>query len=300
MSRYLCWANVSSLVLLVALSFAACTHNPSETCTLNLTIAPNPMAGRVEITPEKLFYDPGTIIQLHARASSGWEFTGWTGITPANANPVTIQCFSDSTITATFRAIPSDPDSEGEMPIEGEEAPVFEGELEFEGEEPRATEGENESISCTKTYPWEWELGSEPTVHAEQIIAWEDEVYQQINAIRRQYSLAEFFRDTCIARVARGHSRDMAENGYFAHINLEEENHGDRLRDGNVQWIASAENLAYYPLSDGDPISPCVNAWMKSPSHRENILAPRYTHTGIGIAIDAAGGLYITQNFVKY
>ena len=87
---------------------------------------------------------------------------------------------------------------------------------------------------------------------------------------------------------------------YLDHVNLCGENHGARLNDVGVIWKSSGENLGFYPSSDSDPVTPIVNAWMESQSHRKNILTREYTHSGIGIALNDAGGVYITQNFVNY
>lgn len=292
---------LSCVFLLVFAAFSGCFYNPPEYCSLHVSVSPSTAAGTVEVTPDASLYYPGDEVEMYARASTGWEFVEWSGTIFASANPITVQCFSDSTITAHFRRIV--PVNNWEPPFEGEEEQLeSEGEdqLESEGEDQLESEGEDDGTSCIETYPWEWERNGEPYVYAEQLILWEEDVFQQINALRSQYGLPALFLDTCVARVARGHSRDMAENDYLDHVNLDGKNHGARLNDGGVIWKSSGENLGFYPSSNSDPVTPIVNAWMESQSHRKNILTREYTHTGIGIALDDAGGVYITQNFVNY
>ena len=56
--------------------------------------------------------------------------------------------------------------------------------------------------------------------------------------------------------------------------------------------LAWAENVAY-----GYGPEQVVGGWMDSPGHRANILNPRYTHLGVGYAVDADGRTHFTQNF---
>jgi uncharacterized protein YkwD len=40
-----------------------------------------------------------------------------------------------------------------------------------------------------------------------------------------------------------------------------------------------------------------VEGWMKSPGHRENILAPHWKRQGIGVEIAPGNRILVTQNF---
>ena len=43
--------------------------------------------------------------------------------------------------------------------------------------------------------------------------------------------------------------------------------------------------------------SEAIEAWMKSPDHRKNLLSAAYTELGTGYATDAAGRPYYVQVF---
>lgn len=62
---------------------------------------------------------------------------------------------------------------------------------------------------------------------------------------------------------------------------------------GSPSWRAAAENVGH----GKDPVA-LFNAYMNSPGHRANILAPQYRYLGIGWAELADGTGYNTQNFV--
>lgn len=172
-----------------------------------------------------------------------------------------------------------------------EEGPEGEGEISIEGAEPEGiVEGEPEGKV-------EGEVeGEAPSDYISEL---EQEVYELINAERVAAGVPELFQDRHVAVVAREHSQDMADNDFFAHNNLEGDSPGDRLDNAGIAWMRYGENLAYnYGYSD--PAIVAVEGWMASYGHRVNLLNPRYTHTGVGIAQDDKGAFYLTQDFVSY
>ncbi len=60
-------------------------------------------------------------------------------------------------------------------------------------------------------------------------------------------------------------------------------------------WRLIGENVAYGYRTP----AAVVQAWMRSPSHRQNILRPSFTHMGVGDATSSAGYLYWTQIFTQ-
>lgn len=67
----------------------------------------------------------------------------------------------------------------------------------------------------------------------------------------------------------------------------------DRLGASGYSWRAWAENIAFGQKTPSD----AVEAWMRSPGHRRNLLDPRYTELGSGVALDATGRPYYVQVF---
>jgi uncharacterized protein YkwD len=100
-----------------------------------------------------------------------------------------------------------------------------------------------------------------------------------------------------LAAVARAHSRDMLEQGYFNHVDPEGRNVSTRVDAAGIPWRAAGENIAIYGTILG-----AEGAFMNEPrfqhNHRYNILNASYTDVGIGIVQGANGSLYITQDFV--
>jgi uncharacterized protein YkwD len=115
-----------------------------------------------------------------------------------------------------------------------------------------------------------------------------------INEVRAQQGLVRLARDASLDAVARAHSADMAARRYLAHETPEGLTPPDRMkRGGVVGYTLAGENVGTTTRSD--PNREIVTAWMQSPVHRDNVLAPAFNSTGVGIARSADGTWYYTQ-----
>jgi uncharacterized protein YkwD len=91
----------------------------------------------------------------------------------------------------------------------------------------------------------------------------------------------------------------MAARGYLAHESPEGQNALDRLERGRVDGFSmAAENIGM--TSKPTPASEIVSAWLRSPVHRTNLLAPAFNTTGIGVARGRDGSWIATQLYVTY
>ena len=106
------------------------------------------------------------------------------------------------------------------------------------------------------------------------------------NKIRRNHNLKAFCVQPALQRAARAHSRDMIRRDYFSHDTKGRYTFGRRLRrfgytPKGYRYYAAGENIAYGSGSKGTPRS-IMNAWMKSPGHRRNILNGKFRGIGVG------------------
>lgn len=147
-------------------------------------------------------------------------------------------------------------------------------------------------------------------------------IHQEVNAARAQQGLPPLSWQAALADIARGHSRDMAAQDYFAHTSPAGKSMRDRYTQAGyecAQRVGSeihlgAENIAmhtlyrqvvigsngqrdYEWLDDAALARKVVAGWMESAGHRRNILSPTWQHEGIGLAFNAAFEVLITQNF---
>ena len=127
----------------------------------------------------------------------------------------------------------------------------------------------------------------------------EAQIFQAINQVREQNHLSPLLLAKDLGIVARFHSKDMAARDYFSHVSPEGDNMQKRIeRAGITNWNRLAENLASN-FGHADPVSVAIKGWLESPHHLQNILDTNVTETGIGVAVDNKGRVYLTQLFVK-
>lgn len=137
------------------------------------------------------------------------------------------------------------------------------------------------------------------TIPAVNAFSIEEQIFQAINQVRAENSLTPFQLKKDLSLVAREHSQDMATREYFSHVSPNGEGLQGRItRNGITNWSRLAENLAINQGYD-NPVMIAVRGWMNSAGHRHNILDRNLTETGIGVAIDAKGKIYLTQLFAK-
>jgi uncharacterized protein YkwD len=90
----------------------------------------------------------------------------------------------------------------------------------------------------------------------------------------------------------------MAAGNFFSHRGEDGSLVDDRAeRLGVDTWAAIGENIAFIRGYE-KPADLAVDKWMQSPSHRNNLLSPRWHEAAIGVAVGDNGTLYFTQVFI--
>lgn len=127
----------------------------------------------------------------------------------------------------------------------------------------------------------------------------EFQIFQLVNTERYKYRLENLEWDDKLAEIARDYSRQMAHENFFEHTDLQGKSVVDRAKDWRLKnWSKIGENLFFCSgVKNFDAFS--VRGWMKSATHRQNILDESWTATGIGIAESNDGKIFITQIFIE-
>jgi uncharacterized protein YkwD len=124
----------------------------------------------------------------------------------------------------------------------------------------------------------------------------EKRTFALINQYRDHDGLAPLKWDDDIAKIARGHSRDMADGKVdFGHDGFGDR--VDRLKALVAGFRGAGENVLYTTELD-DVASRAVQLWLHSPHHLRNIRGD-YNLSGIGVWPSKTGALYFTQLFLK-
>ena len=144
--------------------------------------------------------------------------------------------------------------------------------------------------------------GTNPGSNPGDASANEQSVFEIVNDEREKAGRNPLQWCDGLAELARAHSNDMCDRGFFSHVNPEGENPTARGRAGHAgshtfdpivpsPYRGIGENIAMGQRSPEE----VMNAWMNSSGHRANILNGGYTHIGVGIC--SGCGRHWTQTF---
>lgn len=115
------------------------------------------------------------------------------------------------------------------------------------------------------------------------------QVLAETNVYRTQNGLTPFKTLEALTGTAQDKAEDMATNRYFSHTSPNLGSPFDQMKAAGISYKRAAENIAMGQRSAKE----VVDAWMKSPGHRANILNPQLTHMGVGY--DAKGHYWVQQ-----
>jgi uncharacterized protein YkwD len=135
------------------------------------------------------------------------------------------------------------------------------------------------------------------SVQSAALAEMEAAVEERINEIRQQNGLNPLQKNERLAQVARNYSQTMARENFFSHTGPDGDTSAQRVRSAGLSYRVVGENL-FKSTNAPQPVQLAVKGWMNSPGHRENILRPVFTQTGIGIWRDG-NTYYITQLFMR-
>lgn len=122
---------------------------------------------------------------------------------------------------------------------------------------------------------------------------------EMVNKERASRGLNQLTIDPMLVKVARAHSKEMADKKYFSHTSptagLTSPLDRYLAMAPRPSWALIGENLFYCSIVDVDRGH---RALMNSEGHRANILEARYENIGIGEYRATNGHYYVTQMFL--
>ena len=125
-----------------------------------------------------------------------------------------------------------------------------------------------------------------------------------INAERAQAGVGPLRVDATLNAIAQARSQDMIAHHYFSHHMPGGGMVFDILDRDHVSYEMAGENIAlnnyinFYPMAR--TVRQTNTDLMNSPDHRANLLEPKYTEIGLGMAFEKSSGkLIVTEVFVQ-
>lgn len=110
------------------------------------------------------------------------------------------------------------------------------------------------------------------------------------NQKRKEAGLSALALNESLTSAAHKKAEDMFENQYWAHVSPGGKEPWDFILGQNYDYIYAGENLAKN-FNDSKDV---VEAWMKSPSHRENLLSSNYDEIGFAVVNGVMDGYETT------
>lgn len=117
-----------------------------------------------------------------------------------------------------------------------------------------------------------------------------DKVVTLTNVERAKAGVGQLQVSNLLTEAASEKARDMFTDQYWAHYSPSGKTPWDFMKNVGYRYTIAGENLARDFLEPED----MVNAWMNSPSHRENIVNPRYSEIGIAVVDGVLNGVETT------
>lgn len=106
-----------------------------------------------------------------------------------------------------------------------------------------------------------------------------DDLLKITNDDRQQNGLPPLSLNSELTSAAQGKAVNMFQNDYWAHFAPDGTSPWDFIKGAGYNYSYAGENLAKGFTSSSD----IVQAWMNSPSHRENMLSDKYKDVGFAI-----------------
>lgn len=133
-----------------------------------------------------------------------------------------------------------------------------------------------------------------PTTEVKEEVKVTSEIQQVVNLTnqeRAKAGLKALQIDTKLTQSAQAKSQDMKNKNYFSHTSPTYGSPFDQMKSMGITYKSAAENIAMGQRNAAE----VVDAWMKSPGHKANIMNGSFTHIGVGLS---DSGYYWTQQFI--
>lgn len=115
-------------------------------------------------------------------------------------------------------------------------------------------------------------------------------VLEATNQAREKLNLSKLTLNDKLSTSAKSKAQDMFTKGYWAHNAPDGTTPWSFFQDAGYEYKFAGENLA----KDFYNTDSLMTAWMKSPTHKANIVSPNYSEIGIGVVNGQLNGYETT------
>jgi uncharacterized protein YkwD len=143
-------------------------------------------------------------------------------------------------------------------------------------------------------------LGLSPATPA-HAASWQDQMLKSLNSIRVDGKVAPLTFCRPLTTASQKYANILARQDFLAHEGKDGSTPGKRMQSAGYRWMNTptgsmvAENIA----AGQNSVSAVMKSWRDSTGHYKNMVEPRFTHVGFGMAINPNSKYkkYWVQNF---
>lgn len=106
-----------------------------------------------------------------------------------------------------------------------------------------------------------------------------DEIIRLTNVKRQEIGVSDLTYNAALSQAAKAKGEHMLANNYWAHVAPDGTEPWQFFIDSGYKYRYAGENLA---RDFSDPGS-AIDAWMASPSHKDNMLSGKYKEIGVAV-----------------
>ena len=122
------------------------------------------------------------------------------------------------------------------------------------------------------------------------------DLLSQTNQKRQENGIAPLVLNSELTHAAEMKADDMLAKNYWAHVSPDGTTPWVFIKNAGYDYLYAGENLARGFTTAPDT----VNAWMASPTHRENLLSPNFKEIGFAVkagSLTGAETILVVQEF---
>lgn len=134
---------------------------------------------------------------------------------------------------------------------------------------------------------------NEEKIKSSNSLSEEQELLNLVNQERKKAGVQLLKTEDTLVKTAGAKAEDMVNGNYFSHNSPTYGSPFDMMKKYGVKYRAAGENIA-----GNSTVKGAFNAWMKSESHRKNMLDKNFNYTGIGIVQSKKYGKVLVQQFI--
>lgn len=112
------------------------------------------------------------------------------------------------------------------------------------------------------------------------------EIIEFTNLKRKQNGSSLLFENALLSKAAQSKAEDMLANDYWAHYSPQGKSPWVFINQHGYKYTYAGENLA----RDFEDAKSVVEAWMNSPSHKNNLLDNNFKEIGVAVVSGKLGG----------